>query len=377
MTTHSGGTDDLSVPGVDSSAPTVLCPQGHVNNWDYKFCGQCGAPIGVVAWPSDEDATHAQGQRGSSRLPLVAGIIGVVLVVVLAGLIAFVLGRSDHAGRFTSQRGPSSQRSAESTSAVPESCSTAPDVQPESIDMTPEGLQIKVAFSSPCGEDVETNSALVITAADGRRDVAAAEFDFSVGPMAIARGGPTHRTLLFPHGMYWRTTDMLAGTPTMVAKRQGSSNVSARQASNDSSTMTATKAAQPAHGSADDVAGEVLEELRDAALPTIRRLLHTWVPQISSKKVGLVANGKTWSNPDILVDHLRLRQHYPGVRLVWSGQWTSFSSPNFWVTIVGTSFRSPVEANGWCDAQGFAVDDCFAKFISPVLGEEGTTVYRK
>lgn len=58
-------------PGADDHAqhasPTVLCPQGHVNAWDYRFCERCGSPIGVVPWPSEESGTRQTGL--SSEVP--------------------------------------------------------------------------------------------------------------------------------------------------------------------------------------------------------------------------------------------------------------------------------------------------------------------
>lgn len=142
--------------------------------------------------------------------------------------------------------------------------------------------------------------------------------------------------------------------------------------------MVAAGSAKPAYGSIDGVAEAVLKELRDNDYRVVLGgLANRWVPQVSSKRVGLVAEGKTWTNADILRDHLNLRQRFTGARLVWSGQWTTFGSPNFWVTVVGPSFPFPDDANRWCDTNGFGADDCFAKFISTFFGEEGTTVYRK
>ena len=109
----------------------------------------------------------------------------------------------------------------------------------------------------------------------------------------------------------------------------------------------------------------------------MRDLQQWWLPQVSSKRPGLVAEGITWTNADILRDHLALRQRFPQARLVWSGDWTTFSSSNWWVTIVALPMTTPQQANGWCDAQGLDADHCFAKMISSVLGPDGTTVYPK
>jgi hypothetical protein len=136
--------------------------------------------------------------------------------------------------------------------------------------------------------------------------------------------------------------------------------------------------AKPAYGSVDGVAEAVLKELRESDLPVVQSTIaNRWVPQVSSKRVGLVAAGTTWTNADILRDHLALRQRFSGARLVWSGQWTTFNAPDFWVTVVGPSLPAAADANRWCDSNGFEIDDCFAKFISTLFGVEGTTVYRK
>jgi hypothetical protein len=142
--------------------------------------------------------------------------------------------------------------------------------------------------------------------------------------------------------------------------------------------MVAATPAEPEHGSIDGVATAVLNELRDSDYSTVRgSLANRWVPQVSSKQVGLVVDGKTFTNADILSDHLALRQRFSGARLVWTGHWTTFDSPDFWVTVVGPPLPSSQAANFWCDSNGFGVDDCFAKFVSSLIGVEGTTVYRK
>ena len=57
-----------------------------------------------------------------------------------------------------------------------------------------------------------------------------------------------------------------------------------------------------------------------------------WVPQLSSKRPGVVDQGVVWDNELTLEEHLRLRQEY-GAKLLWSGDWSTFDAPNFWVTI--------------------------------------------
>ncbi|MGE2718473.1 hypothetical protein [Mycolicibacterium celeriflavum] len=104
-------------------------------------------------------------------------------------------------------------------------------------------------------------------------------------------------------------------------------------------------------------------------------LADTWVPQLSSKWLGLVAEGRTWTNSAILAEHQRLRQTYPGVRLLWSGDWSTFSDENFWVTVAGLTFPTADGALAWCRSNGFDRDHCFAKLISTTHSVEDSTDY--
>jgi len=102
-------------------------------------------------------------------------------------------------------------------------------------------------------------------------------------------------------------------------------------------------------------------------------LADKWIPQISSKKVGLVAKGITWDNQAILAEHLRLRNIYPDVKLLWSGDWSTFDSGNFWVTVVGLWSYDFYDVLGWCVDQGFDRDNCLAKKVSTTHPVAGST----
>ena len=214
MNEISGGEYDPAhtTPGAEHAAPTVLCPQGHANAWNYKFCGECGAPIGVAAWPADEPDPVPE-HRSRSRVPLIAGLATLVVIAVVISVAVFLMGLAADDGQRSGPGFTNPQAGTAPTSAGPALCQDAPMMEVESFDLTSDGLEVQAAFVSPCGADVESNSALVVTAAEGRRDVAAAVFDFSTHPLVIDRGVPARRTLVFPPGMYWRTPDMLSEAP--------------------------------------------------------------------------------------------------------------------------------------------------------------------
>jgi serine/threonine-protein kinase len=92
-------------------------------------------------------------------------------------------------------------------------------------------------------------------------------------------------------------------------------------------------------------------------------LADRWVAQLSSKRPGLQAEGIVWGNVQILQDNLQLRQQYPGARLLWSGDWSNFTAPDFWVTVVGIGFPDQSGALAWCADHNRDRDHCFPTLI--------------
>jgi serine/threonine protein kinase len=97
-----------------------------------------------------------------------------------------------------------------------------------------------------------------------------------------------------------------------------------------------------------------------------------WVPQLSSKRPGVVDEGHVWNNAQTLQEHLRLRQQY-GAKLLWSGDWSTFDASNFWVTIAPFTYPSASGALIWCTSHGLDSDHCYAKLISTTHGSAGST----
>ena len=358
-------------------AGAVLCPQGHANRPHYTVCSQCGAPIGVVPVPEDADdpvVTSSTRRRG-----WMIGSIAAV-VVVIAGVTGAYLLAVAPADEPTSGDGSAGfGSSAASAAPVAVTCDEPPIVQAESMDLSGDGLTVGAAFFAGCpGDDSEAASAVRITVAAGERDIAAGVFDFSTAPLQMKAGVPDHHTLVFPGGMYWRTPEMVGSAPELIAHHlTGSPGVRSVSGSGEQ-RLVAVAPAAPEHGSVDGVAAAVLAELRDADLPyLLDAVVNGWVPQVSSKRAGLVVGNRTFTDADVLRDHLDYRRRFDGARLVYSGQWSTFADPDWWVTVVGPAWYFPADANNWCDTHGFGADGCFAKFISPFFGPERATVYRK
>jgi serine/threonine protein kinase len=105
------------------------------------------------------------------------------------------------------------------------------------------------------------------------------------------------------------------------------------------------------------------------------QLADRWVPQLSSKRPGVVDNGVVWDDAMTLREYIQLRQRYPNVRLLWSGDWSTFSGSDFWVTVAGITFPDAAGALQWCRGQGFDRDHCAAKIISTTHPVAGSTAY--
>lgn len=99
-----------------------------------------------------------------------------------------------------------------------------------------------------------------------------------------------------------------------------------------------------------------------------------WVPQLSSKRPGVVDQGVVWDNELTLEEHLRLRQEY-GAKLLWSGDWSTFDAPNFWVTIAPITYPTASGALAWCSDHGFDRNHCYAKLISTTHTVAGSTAF--
>ena len=109
---------------------------------------------------------------------------------------------------------------------------------------------------------------------------------------------------------------------------------------------------------------------------SVEAVTEQWVPQLSSKRFGLKANGTVYNYRAIWADFTRLTTEHPGAMLLWSGDYRSFKLPNFWVTIAPASYGTGEEANGWCDTAGIDRDNCYAKRITHTGSYADSTLLR-
>lgn len=340
---------------------------------EFRFPSPPSTPPVIV------DAPHIGAAAGGTpeNRRLVFAAAGLVAVVAIAAAVWMFSGSSDQQAGSSSASGTGGGTVGDTSAARP--CATPPKLTVRSAQMTPAGLSATTEITATCSTgDVVTDPHFGVSVADGQKDVAAGQFDTASEPIIVPPGGRTVRTFVFPAGTYWRTgDDLTAANLTGVATKTGA-NQTVTGSAEGASSLTATGVSTPANGSAETAALDGLRDLADADRGTVATsLADRWVPQISSKRPGLVAEGLTWSAQDILREHLQLRQRYDGVRLVWSGDWSTFNGPDWWVTVVGYPSSDAASALQWCDRNSLDADHCYAKMISSSRGVDGTTVLNK
>jgi serine/threonine kinase PknH len=142
------------------------------------------------------------------------------------------------------------------------------------------------------------------------------------------------------------------------------------------STTAETSTAESATTQPSDPEAAGLERLRELAAsdrPYVSDVLaDRWVPQLRSKRPGVVDDGIIWDNARTLQEHLALLSRY-SAKLLWSGDWSTFSAPDFWVTIVPLTFSESSGALAWCSAHGLDSDHCLAKLVSTTHEVSGST----
>jgi actin-like ATPase involved in cell morphogenesis len=114
--------------------------------------------------------------------------------------------------------------------------------------------------------------------------------------------------------------------------------------------------------SPDEAALQQLNQIRDGDAPLAESLVGTWVPQISSKYVGLQADGITYTPVDILDNHQQLADQYQAI-LISSNDYIS-TRPDTWISIIPIGSSDPDSALNECVVRQLDRDNCLAKLIT-------------
>lgn len=352
----------------------------------------------TVPWPDGYD--DSDPKRGKRNPVVAASLSGGVAVLVLAVGVLVGLQLSGNAPTETDSTGPS-----------PTVVASAPNTPAPTVPQEPAGPR---PAHDPTRLDRSTYQSLTarefaLMAKDpdawaGRKIVVygvITQFDSATGTTLFrADTGPAPMTNVYDYDQNTLVTahdeDMVAdfvqkdrvtmyvevqGATTYETQIGGSTTVPSLMAHIIESTSRPAPRPAPStypasQPDAEIASGNQLRAIAASDRPMVlATIADTWVPQLSSKRLGLVAEGRTWTASAILAEHQRLRQAYPGARLLWSGDWSTFSHSDFWVTVAGATFPTADGALAWCRSNDFDRDHCFAKLISTTHAVEGSTDY--
>lgn len=121
---------------------------------------------------------------------------------------------------------------------------------------------------------------------------------------------------------------------------------------------------------------QTLQQQVELDRPSVEGLVESWVPQLSATKAALAAGNTVYGYNDILTTYQALKRRYPEVLLLWSGDYSTYDSSDYYVVVVARSYMSGSEAISWCTSRQIGPNDCFAKRLSHTRGPAGSTMYQ-
>ena len=297
-------------------------------------------------------------------------------------------------GEGDTQNGQADAAATSTAAALPsgavKACSSMPTFTITSVEDGQGELKVQGNMATSCADGDflagASNQVLVYSSAspaggaDVDRLVASGTFDLSGDPLIIPNGGRAV-TLRFGEQHYFRTAkDLdLKGLSVRPSFDRGSPSSATAKSSTNSPMIIASSTSSNTNQEAQDeqAAGEAIQWQVKHDYPIVKeRLLHQWTPQVSSKQVGLKADGVIWNNRSILAEYLRTRQANPNAVIIDTSQWPVYDDKDWWVTLQGDSYPDADQANAWCDAQGYDSDHCLAKRIESSGSPQGTTKSR-
>ena len=292
------------------------------------------------------------------------------------------------------QNGQADAAATSTAAALPsgavKACSSMPTFTITSVEDGQGELKVHGNMATSCaeGDFLAGSSSQVLvyssTSPTGGADVdhlvASGTFDLSSDPLIIPNGGRAV-TLRFGEQHYFRTAkDLdLKGLTVRPSFDRGSSSTATAKSSTNSAMTIASSASSNANQEAQDeqAAGDAIQWQIKHDYPFVMNSLRgKWTPQLSSKQVGLVADGQTWTKRSILAEYLKTQQANPKAVIIDTSQWPVYDTGGWWVTLQGDTYSDGDQANAWCDAQGYDSDHCLAKRIESNGTSQGTTKTR-
>jgi hypothetical protein len=232
-----------------------------------------------------------------------------------------------------------------------------------------------VLLTSPCpGGDLISAEAWEVGLQARDAIVAAGTFAPVLDPILILPGQTATRLFLF--GPQDRLVDpaLLAGEPLTLAPPAGAGPVTELELTGGESDSGGEL--RPVAAPDVDLAFHALMwRARHDEEEVATRLAGNWAPELSAKRLGIEAEGKTWSHQDIWDEFWWYRERYPNALLVYSDKWGSVGSDDLWLTFSGDVFYDEEgdEAVQWCKDEGWEPGQCIPLRLGTSPPGEGRT----
>ena len=244
-------------------------------------------------------------------------------------------------------------------------CDAAADMKVSSIKS--DNLIVTILATSNCDDKNAStkfnDSATRLTLQDSDDNVVAdAVFDFS-GDNAKTISGDTGTKIKvsYASSQYYRPANEIGANPSDLSVKSvtGSDKGAGAAASSDSGVISGSNVTDDeAENNASKALDWQVEHDKDSA----ELFYSTYTAQLSSKRKGMEAEGKTWNYRDILAQFITMHNKNSNVLLIWSGDWPAYSSNSdkYYVILAGEGFDSTDEAWNWCKANNYGPNDCMS-----------------
>ena len=121
--------------------------------------------------------------------------------------------------------------------------------------------------------------------------------------------------------------------------------------------------ADPGAVLSDDEGGTSLDRLVSESSAVLEQVEGRWVPQLAAMRIGDGSGPGELTEAEIRDRIDGYRSRFPDVVVLWSGQWSVYAEPYWYVVIVPRPASDPGSVLRWCGENGFGQGDCLAKLL--------------
>lgn len=338
----------------DAATPvTQVCPDcGTPVVAGATFCEHCGAKLTPNPITPDTPDIPAEPRKRRPGV-LAAGIAAGLAILLAVGGGAYAV-TTRLTGKNAATTGQATSTGGEAKAV--EACSKPPELAPSKMDGNwSEGFRITATVTPGCETGAYTAKDVEVDLSDDGGLMLAGVFDFSTQPVT-----PDSKTVTFKYPVdgQWTTTlpNDITGLSLTVREDMTSEGDPV-----ESKYDGLAGAPAPAPKDVEATALAAIEREIAGDRSTAEGLKGWWLPQLTSRKVGLEAEGRTWTAEDIWTEFLGLKKQYELAFLVDSSDFANYTdhgSGGWWVTLVNTLNNTQQEGQAWCDSYGRGPDGC-------------------